>query len=416
MSRATEKVVAPQLHQPVKSSQDKIGSNGDVLYGIISTRSHCAKMLSAIQYRKEKVYMNTLKYECPVDDENFCERPQLAKSLANHVESGQNLDSERWLRLDDALKEKSESARVLEKLIKSNHILEELKKQGLPFHVEKYAIGLADLMRVSFFWITEAHRLHGDDFILVTHGYTPSELLSKCADHLSESSVRVVFETVVWPENGDDGEWVATVACYDYLRFVTRCVGKGLDCVLFEKQELVVEWLLAMHDLADSLQRYSDSHRTTIWSCKSEKEKLANVIYRNSRESRRLTQKIAEALKAKECKFEEAGRFKIVRVLATGDICKIIEKCGDFYEFEPRATAVLDILLKAYREKADGGWCRVKDGWRQAFPNRGANASASQFYDKLIEREMRDASEGSNMKKVAYWRIQPDDAASQDNA
>ena len=35
--------------------------------------------------------MNAFKYGCSVDGENFCARPELAKSLANYIESGQNL-------------------------------------------------------------------------------------------------------------------------------------------------------------------------------------------------------------------------------------------------------------------------------------------------------------------------------------
>ena len=35
--------------------------------------------------------MNAFKYDCSVDGENFCARPELSKSLSNYVESGQNL-------------------------------------------------------------------------------------------------------------------------------------------------------------------------------------------------------------------------------------------------------------------------------------------------------------------------------------
>lgn len=35
--------------------------------------------------------MNAFKYGCSVDGENFCARPELAKSLSNYIESGQNL-------------------------------------------------------------------------------------------------------------------------------------------------------------------------------------------------------------------------------------------------------------------------------------------------------------------------------------
>ena len=35
--------------------------------------------------------MNAFKYGCSVEGENFCARPELAKSLSNYIESGQNL-------------------------------------------------------------------------------------------------------------------------------------------------------------------------------------------------------------------------------------------------------------------------------------------------------------------------------------
>ncbi len=48
-------------------------------------------MYGTILHHDKEKEMNAFKYGCSVEGENFCARPDLAKSLSNYVESGQNI-------------------------------------------------------------------------------------------------------------------------------------------------------------------------------------------------------------------------------------------------------------------------------------------------------------------------------------
>ncbi len=327
------------------------------------------------------------------------------------------LSADQALRLQEEIKGKLQA---------SHSVIDACEGINLPCHFEQYAYELANKLELAFFWLGESHKIPGEDFIRVTHGYPASELLSNaCKEYLSEHRVQALFDVSCVRDGGCGDETVSAAACYDCLRFLIRCMGNGLNDVPLMEQQSCVKWRLAMLDLADLLQRFSKSNRTTAWSCDLEKDETARTIRRKVVECRNLTNSIVKVLAEKERKVEDPGQFKVFRNVASGDICKIEvwRPSGDLppeiirsYEFEPRASKILDKLLCAYQEKADDGWCRMGNGWRQAFPNRGKAASASKFYEDQIERELRDNPEGRKLKKVSYWRIRLNLKASQDNS
>jgi len=283
---------------------------------------------------------------------------------------------------------------------------------------ERFAVELAEKMSCAsedLEWEC-SHRLPDDDF-LQKEGVSASSRLEEVKKSLSIDSVAMFSDSA--PEDDETGAALRLRCCYDYLRAEIRRLGNSLNEALPKKLELCVKWRMTLLEFAGWLQLYSETSQMDGWSCREEQSQVVSRIKATKKNSLQLTCEVLEELMGCERIYEKIGRFRVFRSVNNNDILEIQDRGSadkpwkTYGRFEPRATRVLNTLLEAYKEKTEDGWCRMRDGWRQAFLVRNKQAededagNANEFYNEQIERVLRDESGGIE-NQVAYWRIKPD--------